>query len=322
MLRVGIIGTGISAENHLKALQLSKNFNVVGFFSSDNNRKISFSLNKRIEGFEDIKLFFESLDLNLVVISNPNHLHAKYAKIALKYNIPTLIDKPIDSNFEKSRDIVKSFTKAKIPLFVGLQKRFDEGTNYLKKFLYNEIGKLSFINLNINMYRDLNYFSAKPWILNKENSEAGILLHLGIHAFDQVSWIVNKRVEDLFAFSSKKNKFLDFDDTYSGVVKFEKNIYFNFNFTVSGNKLLKNKFEFVGSNSSIILINDKIFKLGSNNAFIDKKIVSKYKLGSYNNFYEDIFLSLTYQNKSKILASSVLKTEELIHRITNSANNF
>ena len=48
MLRVGIIGTGISAENHLKALQLSKNFNVVGFFSSYNNRKISFSLNKII----------------------------------------------------------------------------------------------------------------------------------------------------------------------------------------------------------------------------------------------------------------------------------
>ena len=84
MLRVGIIGTGSSAENHLKALNSSDKFLVVGFLSSYNNRRNTFSLTNKIKGFIDTKLFFETLNLNLVVICNPNHLHSKYANIALK----------------------------------------------------------------------------------------------------------------------------------------------------------------------------------------------------------------------------------------------
>ena len=318
MLRVGIIGTGSSAENHLKALNSSDKFLVVGFLSSDNNRRNTFSLTNKIKGFIDTKLFFETLNLNLVVICNPNHLHSKYANIALQYKIPTLIDKPIDSNLIKSKKIVRDFHKERIPLFVGLQKRFDEATNYLKQNLNHEIGNLLFINLNINMYRNVDYFSKKPWILNKENSKFGIIIHLGIHAFDQVNWIINKKVKQVFAISFKKNKSFDFDDTYSGIIKYDKNIYLNFNFTISNNNFQKNKFEFVGNKSSLILINDKIYKLAQNNSILLKKSFSSDKLGTYKNFYEDIYLSLTHQHDSKISASSILDTEKLIHRITSS----
>ena len=71
MIRIGVVGCGHLGGIHIKLLNASKNFDLIGFFDNDDKRATEIRQQYNIRRFEDINEM--SNQINAVIIATPTN---------------------------------------------------------------------------------------------------------------------------------------------------------------------------------------------------------------------------------------------------------
>ncbi|MCB9203305.1 MAG: Gfo/Idh/MocA family oxidoreductase [Flavobacteriales bacterium] len=181
MLNVGLIGAGHLGKIHLKLLNQSNEFNLIGFH--DTNIQES----KKIEQEFGYK-FFDDLDellnqIEVLDIVTPTSFHHQYAIKAIEKNIHFFIEKPITQNLEQANEILQKTKEKNLKAQVGHVERFNPAfsasSNYIKNPMFVEIHRLA--------------------EFNPRGTDVSVVLDLMIHDIDIVLSTINSNVKNIYA---------------------------------------------------------------------------------------------------------------------------
>jgi len=133
-IRVGMVGLGTQAQNHLSVLSRDKRVTLAGV--ADIIEPVAQSTAKRY-GCNSYGTYQELMDtekLDAVYVVSPNVFHYETLKYALGRNLNVFCEKPMVIKLEHARDIVNSVKSAGVVFQVGHNRHF--------AFVYKKVKEL------------------------------------------------------------------------------------------------------------------------------------------------------------------------------------
>lgn len=122
-LKVGVLGAGHLGKIHLKLLQASSEYELVGFH--DTNQEQGENLNKEL-GYHYYKGYNNLLkEVDVIDIVTPTLSHFDMAEIAIKQGKHVFIEKPITNTVEEAERLIKLLAEYKVKGQVGHVERFN-----------------------------------------------------------------------------------------------------------------------------------------------------------------------------------------------------
>jgi predicted dehydrogenase len=137
---VGVIGTGVMGKNHLRVYSEMKSIDSIAVYDVDS--KVASEVSKKYEAIPYRSLQNLLKDVDAVSICVPTQHHFNIANQVFKQHVHVLIEKPICSNYNEAKDLIKNIPIDSI-VGVGHIERFnpvvDEIHKIVKDPLYVEL---------------------------------------------------------------------------------------------------------------------------------------------------------------------------------------
>ncbi len=186
-IKVGVIGTGLMGEYHVRLYSKMSNVELVGISDIDSDRVNELSSKYKCIGFNNYRELLSQKDkdgngIDAVSICVPTILHKEISIEAMKLGIKhLLIEKPISDSIENATSIIEFAKKTNSMLMIGHVERFNPSVIELKKLIDSK--KIGVI-VSISAKRVGPH---PPRI-----KDAGIIIDLSIHDIDVISYLFGK----------------------------------------------------------------------------------------------------------------------------------
>ena len=176
LVKIGVFGAGHLGKIHLKLLNESKIFNLIGFYDVNTEHSLKIEKEFGYKYFNDSNLLIESVDA--IAIITPTKFHYEIAIKCIEKNKHIFIEKPIAYSIQQAEKIVKFSKEKKIIGQVGHVERFNPAFNSIK----NIIGNPMFIE------------SHRLSEFNPRGTDVSVVLDLMIHDIDIVLSLISSKV--------------------------------------------------------------------------------------------------------------------------------
>jgi UDP-N-acetylglucosamine 3-dehydrogenase len=212
-VRVGVIGAGSFGEVHIATYQTFPDVEVVAVCDPDEPRLAEmaqkYSIPSVYTRFEDL---CERDDLDAVSVVTPETGHLEPTVCALKHHKHVLLEKPIASSLEDSRQILSAAQSSSRVLLVGQILRFENKYGTVKRLIEEgRLGKIVSIHARRNRPRKLY----RVW-----GNRVNLMLENSINDVDIILWYVQDRVNQVRAFARNTQGGL-YPDINWGFLEFE-----------------------------------------------------------------------------------------------------
>jgi myo-inositol 2-dehydrogenase/D-chiro-inositol 1-dehydrogenase len=140
----------------------------------------------------DAATAFADRNVDAVLIATSTGSHADLSIAAAKAGKAIFCEKPVDLTLPKVEACIKAVNKAKVPMFVGFNRRFDPSFRDLRKRLdAGAIGKLEQVIIT-------NRDPGLPELKFLATS-GGLFLDFTIHDFDMARWLLGEEPVEVYA---------------------------------------------------------------------------------------------------------------------------
>ena len=181
MLKAGLVGAGHLGKIHLKLLNQSEKYELVGFHDADaeNGKKLEAEFGyKYFESFDDLLCEIDMLD-----IVTPTIYHYDYAMKAIENNKHFFIEKPVTQTLKQAEEILYKCREYGIKAQVGHVERYNPAfigsRDYIHDPMFIEIHRLA--------------------EFNPRGTDVSVVLDLMIHDLDILLSIVKSKVKNIHA---------------------------------------------------------------------------------------------------------------------------
>ena len=198
MIKIGVIGAGVMGGHHIRNLA-SMDVELVGISDIDKKRVSELSDIFNTKGFLDYKeLVKEGIDAAVVAV--PTKLHKIVCDDLIKQGVDILVEKPIADTVEHGKEIIDNAKKEGVKLSVGHIERFNPAIQKLKELIKNDtLGKV------------VTMSSKRVGPYNPRIRDVGIIVDLGVHDIDIMSFLLEEKVKTVYATGGKRiHPFEDF----------------------------------------------------------------------------------------------------------------
>ncbi|TDS66128.1 Gfo/Idh/MocA family protein [Myroides indicus] len=181
MLKVGVLGAGHLGKIHLRLLNQSTKYNLVGFYdpSEENANKVAAEFGyKKFESIEELIAAVDVID-----IVTPTLSHFKCAKQAIEAGKHVFLEKPITTTVKEAEDIIVLTQKYGVKGQVGHVERFNPAFIAVK----DKIGTPMFIETH------------RLAEFNPRGTDVPVVLDLMIHDLDVILSVVKSPVKHVSA---------------------------------------------------------------------------------------------------------------------------
>ena len=184
MIKVGIVGVGHLGEIHLKLILSSTNFDLIGFYETNQEKSDLISKKYQVKSFKSLEDLSENVQA--VIISTPTIHHHEIATFFLKNNIHVFIEKPITTNVKEANELIQLAKDNNLVGQVGHVERFNGA--------FTEVE-----NLLDPMFIEAHRLSNYP----ARGTDVSVILDLMIHDIDIILSIVKSKVSNVSANGTK-----------------------------------------------------------------------------------------------------------------------
>ncbi|MDR0841309.1 MAG: Gfo/Idh/MocA family oxidoreductase [Christensenellaceae bacterium] len=199
MIKMGIVGAGLWAQQHAKLFQEIPDVECVAICDVNEAKAKEFAAQFQIPKiYTSHKELLEKSGCDALSIVTPDFLHTEIVVDAANAGMDMLIEKPLATEKEDVYRIVEAVRKSKVRVMVDMHNRFSPPFNNAKSILDSGcFGKA------INAYFRLNDVRSVATDMLKWASKSSILWFLGSHSLDTLNWLLNSRPKEVFARSSR-----------------------------------------------------------------------------------------------------------------------
>ena len=181
MLKAGLVGAGHLGKIHLKLLNQSEHYELIGFHDSDkeNGKKLEAEFGYRFfENFDDLLK-----DIDMLDIVTPTLYHYDYALKAIDHKKHFFIEKPVTQTLEQAEEII---TKCKAE---GIQAQVGHVERYNPAFIATKN------SINNPMFIEIHRLAE----FNPRGTDVSVVLDLMIHDLDILMSTVKSQVKQIHA---------------------------------------------------------------------------------------------------------------------------
>ncbi|MBC8769477.1 Gfo/Idh/MocA family oxidoreductase [Arenibacter sp. BSSL-BM3] len=181
MLNVGVLGAGHLGKIHLRLLNESQKYNLVGFYDPDviNGKKVEAEFGYTF--YENINKLIDAVDV--IDIVTPTLSHFDCAKKAMKKGKHVFIEKPITNTIEEADELLLLEKKYQVKGQVGHVERFNPAFMAVKE------------NINNPMFIETHRLAE----FNPRGTDVPVVLDLMIHDIDAILSVVKSEVKQINA---------------------------------------------------------------------------------------------------------------------------
>ncbi|SHJ52987.1 Predicted dehydrogenase [Arenibacter nanhaiticus] len=181
MLKVGVLGAGHLGKIHLRLLNQSTKYTLVGFYDPDaiNGKKVAAEFG--YEYFDNINTLLDAVDV--IDIVTPTLSHFDCAKKAIKKGKHVFIEKPITNTLEEAEELLALELEYGIKGQVGHVERFNPAFMAVKD------------NIDSPMFIETHRLAE----FNPRGTDVPVVLDLMIHDIDAILSVVNSEVKQINA---------------------------------------------------------------------------------------------------------------------------
>ena len=181
MLKAGLVGAGHLGKIHLKLLNQSEKYELVGFHDKDveNGKKLEAEFGyKYFEDFEELLSEVQMID-----IVTPTIYHYNYAMKAIERGIHFFIEKPVTHTLQQAEELLYKCREKGIKAQVGHVERYNPAfiatREYIKNPMFIEIHRLA--------------------EFNPRGTDVSVVLDLMIHDLDILLSLVKSKIKNIHA---------------------------------------------------------------------------------------------------------------------------
>ena len=181
MLKIGVLGAGHLGKIHLRLLQQSEKYELVGFYDENAEYAERVAQEFGYQRFDTIAKLIHAVDV--VDIVTPTLSHWKCAKVAIKSGKHVFIEKPISNTIEEAREIMALAAEHGVKGQVGHVERFNPAFMATRPMIENP--------MFIETHRLAEF--------NPRGTDVPVVLDLMIHDIDVILSVVKSGVKHVSA---------------------------------------------------------------------------------------------------------------------------
>jgi len=188
-IRIGVTGTGGLGMHLARGFEGVDDTTVhaVADVSEENRNAAGEELNVPTERrYENHEGMLDAESLDGVAIATPHSLHYEQVVAALEREIDTLCEKPLCTDLEDAKDLVRRSEEGEAELMVGYQRHLDPAFVAARESIDERVGDPQFITAEIT--QDWISSQRGAWRSNPDLSGGGQLYDTGSHLLDVVLW--------------------------------------------------------------------------------------------------------------------------------------
>jgi phthalate 4,5-cis-dihydrodiol dehydrogenase len=192
MLGIGIIGAGSFGENHAKAIVETAGATLMAASRRNSKELQKFTKRYNIHGYTNYHDLLKNPDVDAVIIASPHQYHARIAMDAATSGKHILLEKPMATCIADCDRIIDSAKAANVTLMIGHTMQFIRSSRVAKEIIDSgELGEIIYGTGTVT----------KTWMTSNRREwhrddpvGGGMLMTVGIHYVDLLTWLYNSRV--------------------------------------------------------------------------------------------------------------------------------
>lgn len=181
MLKIGVLGAGHLGKIHLRLLNQSSKYELVGFYDAINENAEKVSEEFGYKAFNTIEELIAAVDVVDIVTPTLSHYHC--AVQAVKSGKHIFLEKPISNTVEEAEHIIRLTKEYNVKGQVGHVERFNPAFKAVKDKIKNP--------MFIETHRLAEF--------NPRGTDVPVVLDLMIHDIDAILSVVQSKVKDIHA---------------------------------------------------------------------------------------------------------------------------
>ncbi len=257
----GIIGCGMIAKFHARAIAEIKNAKLVACFNRTAPKAEQLAAEFGGEATTDLEQMLARPDIDVVTICSPSGAHMEPCVAAAKAGKHVIVEKPLDVTIERCDAMISACEHAGVKLATIFPSRFHQSSQLLKQAVEaGRFGKLALGDAYVKWFRTQQYYDSGAWRGTWEFDGGGALMNQAIHSVDLLLWLMGPAVEVMGHTAMLAHERIEVEDVATATVRFANGALGVIEATTAGYPGSLKKIELTGSTGTAILEEEDIIK--------------------------------------------------------------
>ncbi len=221
-LGFGIIGCGMIANFHAKAIEHTRGAQLVGCVSRSPRSAERFASSHGCVAYQRLEEMLADPEIDVVTICTPSGAHMEPALAAAKAGKHVVVEKPLEITLRRCDRMIEACRKNKVVLSTIFPSRFHESGLTIKRAIdTGRFGRLTLGDAYVKWYRSQEYYDSGAWRGTWELDGGGALMNQAIHSVDLLTWLMGPVVEINAQSACLAHKRIAVEDTAVATLRFK-----------------------------------------------------------------------------------------------------
>lgn len=217
---IGIVGAGLIADFHARAIAELPNAQVAGFCDGGSGRAKGLADKYQSVAFDNYQDLIRSPQVNVVAVATPSGFHLQPTVLAAACGKHVICEKPLEVTLERIDRMIEAHTTAGTYLGGIFPYRYNPCFEVLKQAISQErFGKITYAGIQVPWWRDPEYYQ-DSWHGTWELDGGGALMNQSIHMIDYLLALMGP-VSEVIGFKEHLGHTIEAEDTAVAALKFE-----------------------------------------------------------------------------------------------------
>jgi 1,5-anhydro-D-fructose reductase (1,5-anhydro-D-mannitol-forming) len=262
-----LLGTGRHAERSVvEQLKSAADGELVAVMSRERARGEAFA---RKHGIAKVHSSFQDVlrdpDVQALYDATPDGLHAQHAIEAAQAGKHSLLEKPLAISVEDCEKAIEACRRHGVKLGVVFNQRHEAIHQEARRIvLAGEIGDVMLAHVQIPLRTAPSVPTPSPptWRTDRTMRSGGILMSIGDHAFDTLSYLVGQDIDEVSAFTDATGTDIRNERVAGMMLKLSKGAI-GYAAVTSKTPFARRPFDIHGTKGSLIIENSYVYLTGA-----------------------------------------------------------
>ena len=257
----GIIGCGMIAKFHARAIRDIKGAKLVGCFNRTIDKAQALADEFGGEPTTDLGEMLARPDIDVVTICTPSGAHMEPAIAAAKAGKHVIVEKPLDVTLKRCDAMIDACQRAGVKLGTIFPSRFHKSSQLLKRAVDDgRFGQLTLGDAYVKWFRTQAYYDSGAWRGTWKLDGGGALMNQAIHSVDLLLWLMGNVTEVTAHTATLAHERIEVEDVAAATLRFESGALGVIEATTAAFPGSLKKIELSGSQGMAVLEEESIIK--------------------------------------------------------------
>ncbi len=221
-MNFGIIGSGMIAQFHAKAIEAMDGSQLRAVYSNDSAKAQAMAESFGCKASHDLDAFLADPELDIVTIATPSGAHLEPSLAAARAGKHVICEKPLEITTERVDQMLAAGEKAGVTIAGILNRRFNPCLAALKKATDDgRFGQIAMADAYVKWYRTQEYYDSGAWRGTWALDGGGAIMNQAIHTIDQLLYVAGPVKALSATMATLTHERIEVEDTAVAILEFE-----------------------------------------------------------------------------------------------------